>query len=128
VIDKLDYIQGMGVTALWLNPVIMNQNDYHGYGGVDFLKVDPHFGTNDDYRELVQEAHARNMKVYMDIVVNHTADIIFYEEGSSNYRDTSLPPYTPTTSPENANVKNPAFLNDLSNYNNRGSYTFAGES
>jgi glycosidase len=128
VIDKLDYIQGMGVTALWLNPVIMNQNDYHGYGGVDFLKVDPHFGTNDDYRELVQEAHARNMKVYMDIVVNHTADIIFYEEGSSNYRDTSLPPYTPTTSPENANVKNPAFLNDLSNYNNRGSSTFAGES
>lgn len=128
VIDKLDYIQGMGVTALWLNPVLANRNDYHGYAAYDFLTVDPHFGTNADYKALVDAAHARNMKVYMDIVVNHTADIIFYEEGSSSYRDSSQAPYTPTTTAENANIKNPAWLNDLSNYHNRGSSTFAGES
>jgi glycosidase len=53
---------------------------YHGYWITDFLHVDPHFGSDEDFRKLVDAAHARGMKVYMDIIVNHTADVIQYRE------------------------------------------------
>ncbi|HET9459475.1 MAG TPA: alpha-amylase family glycosyl hydrolase, partial [Sphingomicrobium sp.] len=89
LIDRLDYIQGMGVTALWLAPVFKNKPvqgppgqesaSYHGYWVTDFTQVDPHFGTNADFKALVDEAHRRGMKVYMDIIANHTADVIQYK-------------------------------------------------
>ena len=88
--DRLDYIQGLGATAIWLTPVFRNKAvqgspghesaAYHGYWITDFTNVDPHLGTNEDFRALVDAAHARGLKVYMDIVVNHTADVIYYEE------------------------------------------------
>jgi len=91
---RLDYLQGMGVTALWLAPVFTNKPvqgppghesaAYHGYWITDFTRVDPHFGTNDDFRALVDAAHARGMKVYLDIVINHTADVIRYRECPAN--------------------------------------------
>jgi glycosidase len=91
---RLDYIQGLGATALWLAPVFTNKAvqgqpgqesaGYHGYWITDFTRVDPHFGTNDDFRELVDAAHARGMKVYLDIVTNHTADVIRYRECPEN--------------------------------------------
>ncbi|HKC02032.1 MAG TPA: alpha-amylase family glycosyl hydrolase [Sphingomicrobium sp.] len=90
VIKRLDYIQGLGVTAVWLAPVFQNkivQGDpgqesagYHGYWITDFTRVDPHFGTNADFKSLVDAVHARGMKFYMDIVVNHTADVIHFAE------------------------------------------------
>jgi glycosidase len=90
LIDRLDYIQGLGVTALWLAPVFANKAvqgapgqesaGYHGYWVTDFTRVDPHFGTNADFKALVDAAHGRGMKVYMDIITNHTADVIFYKE------------------------------------------------
>ena len=92
--DRLDYIQGLGVTALWLAPIFTNKAvqgqpgqesaGYHGYWITDFTRVDPHFGTNDDFRALVDAAHARGMKVYLDIVINHTADVIRYRECPEN--------------------------------------------
>jgi len=54
---------------------------YHGYWVTDFTQVDPHFGTNEDFKAFVDAAHARGMKVYMDIIANHTADVIQYREG-----------------------------------------------
>ncbi|KQW82992.1 alpha-amylase family glycosyl hydrolase [Brevundimonas sp. Root1279] len=94
LMGKLDYLQGMGVTALWLAPVFENKpvqgppghqsSAYHGYWITDFTRVDPHFGTNDDFRALVDAAHARGMKVYLDIVINHTADVIQYRECPQN--------------------------------------------
>ncbi len=91
LIAHLDYIQGLGATALWVGPIFKNKPvqggkgqesaGYHGYWITDFTRVDPHFGSNDDFRALVDAAHARGMKVYMDIVVNHTADVIHYREG-----------------------------------------------
>ncbi|HEY0925244.1 alpha-amylase family glycosyl hydrolase [Brevundimonas sp.] len=92
--ERLDYIQGLGVTALWIAPVFANKPvqgppghesaAYHGYWITDFTRVDPHFGTNDDFRALVDAAHARGMKVYLDIVINHTADVIRYRECPAN--------------------------------------------
>lgn len=90
VLQKLDYIQGLGATAIWLAPVFRNKPvqggpgqesaGYHGYWITDFTRVDPHLGTNDELKRLVDAAHARGMKVYLDIVANHTADVIQYRE------------------------------------------------
>ena len=87
---RLDYIQGLGATALWVAPVFKNKPvqgppgqesaGYHGYWITDFTQVDPHFGTDADFKALVDAAHARGMKFYMDIVVNHTADVLYFAE------------------------------------------------
>ena len=90
LITRLDYIQGLGATTVWVAPVFRNKTvqgaagaesaGYHGYWITDFTRVDPHFGTNQDFRALVEAVHGRGMKLYLDIVVNHTADVIAYRE------------------------------------------------
>ena len=87
---RLGYIQGLGATAVWLTPIFKNKAvqgppghesaAYHGYWITDFTNVDPHLGTDADFKALVDAAHKRGMKVYMDIVANHTADVIQYAE------------------------------------------------
>jgi len=107
ILNRLDYIQGLGATALWVGPIFKNKPvqgapgqesaGYHGYWITDFTRVDPHFGTNADFKALVDAAHRRGMKVYMDIVVNHTADVIQYAEcptSSCRYRSIADYPYT----------------------------------
>lgn len=74
VINNLDYIQNLGVTALWLNPTLLNDRkeySYHGYGITDFYKTDPRSGSNDTYMHLAQRLHSRNMKIIMDMIFNH---------------------------------------------------------
>jgi len=106
VTRRLDYIQGLGATALWLAPIFKNRAvqgapgqesaAHHGYWITDFTDVDPHFGTRADFKALVDAAHARGLKVYMDIVVNHTADVIQYKEcpdGPCAYRGVADYPY-----------------------------------
>lgn len=72
IINKLDYLEGLGVDTLWLTP-FQHSNSYHGYDIVDYFSVDPRFGTLDDYRELVFKAHQKGMKILMDFVLNHTS-------------------------------------------------------
>ncbi|MGX1194865.1 alpha-amylase family glycosyl hydrolase [Metabacillus sp. SLBN-84] len=73
IIDKLDYIQEMGFTSIWLTPVFDNEEGgYHGYWIRDFKNVDENFGTLEEFKTLVKEAHKRDMKVMLDFVVNHT--------------------------------------------------------
>src|SRR5271170_7922828 len=75
--DHLAYLQDLGVTTLWLTPIVKNgaAQDYHGYGATDLYAVDPHLGTLDDYRQLVAEAHQQKMKVFFDIVPNHVGPL-----------------------------------------------------
>jgi len=90
LMQRLDYIQGLGATAVWVAPIFKNKAvqgppghesaGYHGYWITDFTQVDPHFGTNAEFKALVDAVHARGMKFYMDIVVNHTADVIYFAE------------------------------------------------
>jgi glycosidase len=107
VVQRLDYLQRLGVTAVWLGPIFKNKPvqgapghesaGYHGYWITDFTQVDPHFGSNADLTALVEAAHARGMKVYLDIVVNHTADVIQYREcphGGCGYRSLADFPYS----------------------------------
>ncbi len=107
LIKRLDYLQGMGITAIWFAPIFKNKPvqgpkgdesaGYHGYWVTDFTSVDPHFGTNADFKALVDEAHRRGMKVYMDIITNHTADVIqpveCVEQGQCDYRSRADYPY-----------------------------------
>jgi glycosidase len=88
VLDQLDYIEGLGTTAIWLTPSFKNRPvqgttaGYHGQWVTDFTQIDPHFGTNQDLTDLVDAAHARGIKVFLDIVTNHTADVIGYTQKS----------------------------------------------
>jgi neopullulanase len=104
---RLDYIQGLGATAIWLAPIFRNKpvqgepghefSGAHGYWVTDFTDVDPHFGTRAELKRLVDAAHARGMKVYFDIITNHTADVIRYRECPKNdcaYRSVADYPYS----------------------------------
>ncbi|HEU5038016.1 MAG TPA: alpha-amylase family glycosyl hydrolase [Nocardioides sp.] len=165
--DRLDYIEGLGTDAIWLTPVFKNKAvqledgpsaGYHGYWITDFTRVDPHLGTNQDLTDLVAAAHQRGIKVFFDIITNHTADVIGYTAGDRTayvskdarpYQDaagnpfddrdyaggrefptldpaTSFP-YVPVLDPDEKDVKVPAWLNDVTNYHNRGNTTFTGE-
>ncbi len=91
--SRIDYIQDLGTTTIWLTPSFKNKAvqdnagfpsaGYHGYWITDFTQIDPHLGTNADLRALIDAAHARGMKVYFDIITNHTADVIRYTEGAA---------------------------------------------
>ncbi|WNV83278.1 pullulanase-type alpha-1,6-glucosidase [Umezawaea sp. Da 62-37] len=164
--DELGYLDGMGITAIWMTPMFRNQwvqgagadasAGYHGYWTTDFTSLDPHFGTTQEMRQLISDAHRRGIKVFFDIVANHTADVIDYAEGEHDYLGTgAVPyldasgkpvdiaalagqddfpaldpaksfPYTPVAKP--GVRKSPDWLNDTALYHNRGDSTFSGES
>lgn len=76
--QHLDYLSDLGVTALWFTPVLENDSPdngttstYHGYATTDYYKVDPRFGTNEEYKHLIDDAHAKGLKVVMDMIFNH---------------------------------------------------------
>ena len=77
--QHLDYFKELGVTALWFTPVLENnspdhgtQSTYHGYATTDYYRVDPRFGTNEEYRRLCDEAHGKGIKIVMDMIFNHS--------------------------------------------------------
>ena len=120
--SKLDYIKGIGATAVWITPPFRNKPfqagsaGYHGYWILDFTKIDPHLGTEAEFREFVAQAHARSLRVYLDIVVNHTADVIKYTDGydyrtmeQAPYRDASGAPFDPHAVAYNGLASSPAF-------------------
>ncbi len=167
---QLDYLEELGITALWVTPPFVNQTTqpdssaskgigaaYHGYWILDYENADPHLGTNAELVSLITEAHNRGIKVYFDMVVNHTADVLDYE-GDSNayiskdnvpYRDAdgnefddadyaggdTFPPldasisfpYVPEIPTGMENAKVPAWLNNPIYYHNRGDTSFTGE-
>ncbi|MHC9951470.1 alpha-1,6-glucosidase domain-containing protein [Corynebacterium diphtheriae] len=167
LIKQLDYIKNLGTTALWLTPSFKNRavqcghdpkdcsSGYHGYWITDFTQIDPHLGSNDDLKRLIEEAHNKGIKVYFDIVANHTADLIqlaggnqYISEDQQKYKDVDgkefllkdyagkkeFPelndfsfPYKPIRKPED-NIIVPKELNDVHLYHNRGNNTWEGES
>ena len=73
IIDHLDYLESLGATALWLSPIHPAQS-YHGYDITDYDSVNPKFGTKKVFKKLVKEAHARNIRIYLDYVINHSGN------------------------------------------------------
>ena len=167
LLPKMDYLKQMGVTAIWMTPMFKNNPvqgsgadvsaAYHGYWITDFTQMDPHFGTNAELQAVIDAAHQRGIKIFFDIIANHTADIIKYQENQYSYRNkTDFPykdasgnvfddrnyvnkpfpplsttvsfPYTPIfANPADATIKAPAWLNNPLYYHNRGDSTFSGE-
>jgi len=152
---NLQRIKSLGFTALWVTPVLKQdpvENGsaaYHGYWGLDFTTVDPHLGTDQDFANLVAAAHALGLKVYLDVVVNHTADVIQLTSGATYsdlpYRDChgkafdparyvtskNFPclkaanmPEVPLLLPADRHLKKPEWLNDPLNYHDRGNIDF----
>ncbi|WP_340558898.1 carbohydrate binding domain-containing protein [Streptomyces sp. GSL17-111] len=76
LIERLDYIKGLGFSAVWVTPVVLNRSDYdfHGYHGYDFYRVDPRLeSAGASYQDLINAAHAKGMKIYQDVVYNHSS-------------------------------------------------------
>ena len=115
-------LKDMGFTSVWITPpfkqryVQSGSAAYHGYWITDFTDIDPHLGTKADFKTFVDCLHSQDMKVVMDIVVNHTGDVNYYTNGDYNFGAVR----TPAVNSADANLRKPAFLNDLSNYHNRG--------
>lgn len=161
--NSLDRIKKLGFTSIWVTPPVKqqymqgNSAAYHGYWGLDFTTIDPHLGTEYDFKEFVVKAHAIGLKVIIDIVVNHTADIIQYSDNNAYvshkgapYLDATGKAFDPAqfagkdTFPKldanisfakkasvdanYTNIKKPAFLNDITNYHNRGDSNWSGTS
>lgn len=74
ILSKLDYLQELGINVLWLSPIYQSPNDDNGYDISDYRKIMDDFGTMDDFDELLANAHKKNIKIVMDLVVNHTSD------------------------------------------------------
>lgn len=151
--EKLPYLDNMGVTAIWLTPILRNQamqqgtSGYHGYWILDFTEIDPHLGTNADLKHFIDQAHQRNIKVFFDIITNHTADVIKYkechggdglgwliEEEGEDCPFKSVAElangnvYTPIIPTGNETLKTPLWLNDVNVYHNQGDSNWVGES
>jgi glycosidase len=96
VIDKLDYLDGLGVTALWITPVVKNVEadagvaSYHGYWTQHFTEVNPHFGYLAKLREMVKACHDRGIKVILDIVTNHIGQLFFYDINGNGVPDEAI--------------------------------------
>lgn len=85
IISKLDYLQGLGIKGLWLTPVHPSST-YHKYDIKDYKSIDPEYGTIDDYKLLVAEAHKRGINILLDLVVNHTSsEHPWFEESVKNH-------------------------------------------
>lgn len=121
---RLDYIQGLGATTIWLGPIFRNKvvqgppgqesAGYHGYWITDFTDVDPHLGTRAELKTFVDAAHARGLKVYLDIVANHTADVIQYRDCPAtgcDYRSKADYPFVRKGGPRGPAI-NDGFLGD----------------
>ncbi|KAF1968113.1 alpha-amylase [Bimuria novae-zelandiae CBS 107.79] len=87
--SKLGYLKRMGVTAVWIGPIFKQvpheEHSYHGYAVQNFLDIDPHFGTREDLKELVQAAHAEGLYIILDIILNHSGDVFEYRGGRKDF-------------------------------------------
>lgn len=152
--EKLSYLDNMGVSAIWLTPVLRNRamqagtSGYHGYWILDFTEIDPHLGSNAELKNFIDQAHQRNIKVFFDIITNHTADVIKTEEchgkdglgwivdvneGNdcpfiSMAQLANGKHYRPLIPKGDETLKYPAWLNDMDVYHNQGDSFWRGES
>ncbi|HLF62200.1 MAG TPA: alpha-amylase family glycosyl hydrolase [Saprospiraceae bacterium] len=134
VTSHLDYIQDLGCTALWLSPVFQNQlGSYHGYAINNYMEVDPRYGTKKDLEQLIEEAHKRDMRVFLDIVLHHSGDNWYYEGdyGCQYYNGIEFPfgGWRYDDLPQPAELRNPALYGRKGQIRNFDTYpeTYEGD-
>lgn len=99
IIDHLDYISDLGVTAIWNTPLLLDDDQwgsYHGYAASDYYKIDPRYGDNEMYKEFVEKAHEKGLKVIMDVVTNHSGTTTHWWSSDLPFEDwiNQFPEYT----------------------------------
>ncbi len=87
IISKLDYLENLGIDAVWLSPVCRSPQDDNGYDISDYQDIDPVFGTLEDMEELIQEAEKHNIRIIMDLVLNHSSDEHFWFQEAKKSRE-----------------------------------------
>jgi alpha-amylase len=117
--DHLDYLQQLGVTTLWISPIVKNVEDdagvdgYHGYWTQDFTELNPHFGNLASLRELVDAVHARGMSIVLDIVVNDIGQLFYYDVNLNGQPDQQIEGAGPLASPPlNAGTSPVTYINE----------------
>ncbi|MCR4614997.1 MAG: alpha-glucosidase [Clostridiales bacterium] len=93
VLSKLDYIESLGVNGIWFSPIYPTPNADYGYDISDYMNINPEFGTLEDFKKILDEAHKRGMKVFMDLVINHTSDEHEWFKESSKSADNPYSDY-----------------------------------
>lgn len=78
IIEKLDYLENLGVSFLWLTPMYVSPQRDNGYDIADYYNIDSKFGTMADFEELLNKAHEKNIRIMMDLVVNHTSSAHYW--------------------------------------------------
>lgn len=124
VIEKLPYLKDLGITAIQLTPFLENHNTYHGYAPVNFEAVDKHFGSKDDLKKLVKLAHEQELKVIIDVQINHSCNYLrpkgctdcgYNKKGYELVPDGSV-----------CRAKTPSWMNNPAFFNNVGVYRGGG--
>lgn len=121
---RLDYIQGLGATSVWVTPPVLNQwwngtyGGYHGYWAADFKRMDPHFGTLKEYQQLSDALHRRGMYLVQDIVLNHTGDFFKYQNWRAEDPAHGFQ-LNPSSTPMKAPLQVPFNMNDPRNPEHR---------
>jgi len=88
VTRKLDYLKNLGITVLWISPILKQpvfSKNYHGYGIQNFLEIDPHFGDKSNLKELVDKAHSKGIYIMLDVIINHSGDVFEYINNDPAY-------------------------------------------
>ena len=130
--QKLDYLQSLGATAIWISPIVLNtEGQFHGYSAWDFYQVAPHWGSISNLQHLVQAAHARGLLVIDDIVVNHAGDLVKSSGSNFNYPTGYSLSFANSSktypAPFNLTPANPALTNLFHNYGNIGNYNISNQ-
>ncbi len=138
IADNLDYIEDMGFTAIWLNPILendMQKQSYHGYAATDFYSVDRRFGTNKEYRELSKKASEKGIKMIMDMIFNHCGLSHWWMENppfkdwinyypdylrTNHHRTTNMDPYVAET--DHMGMVNGWFVESMPDLNQSNPY------
>jgi glycosidase len=107
--ERLDYLENLGVTAMWISPIVKNVetdagvDGYHGYWTQDFTRLNPHFGDLVSLRRMIDKAHERNIKVILDIVVNHVGQVFYYDINLNGQPDERVEGAGPLIAPKGPN-------------------------
>ena len=106
IISRLDYLKKLGVDVLWLTPIYKSPNDDNGYDISDYYQIQPEFGTMDDFEELLEKAHQRQIKIILDVVFNHTSDEHHWFKESQSSKENRYRDYYIWKEPKEGDVPN----------------------
>lgn len=106
IVSRLDYLEKLGVDVLWITPIYKSPNDDNGYEISDYYQIQPEFGTMEDFEELLEKAHEKQIKIILDVVFNHTSDEHHWFKESQSSKENPYRDYYIWKEPKKGDVPN----------------------